>query len=52
VWLAVWLGLGLLIFFLYERKHSHMNTHLAHESDAHGVPLQGSAEPSDPTVNE
>lgn len=41
--LAVWLGIGLLIFFSYGRQHSHMNMHLAHEIGAHGVSPQGQA---------
>ena len=29
--LAVWLVLGLIIYFLYSRRHSHLSTHLLHE---------------------
>jgi basic amino acid/polyamine antiporter, APA family len=44
-WLRLmgWLGLGLVIFFIYGRRHSHMNRHLAHEVAAHGVSPRGQA---------
>ena len=29
--LAIWLVLGLIIYFLYSRRHSHLSTHLMHE---------------------
>jgi basic amino acid/polyamine antiporter, APA family len=32
-----WLLIGLVIYFLYSRKHSFMKTYLAHELSAHGV---------------
>lgn len=35
--LAVWLAIGLVIYFFYSRKHSHMVAYLAHEISKHGV---------------
>jgi APA family basic amino acid/polyamine antiporter len=29
--LVVWLALGMLIYFLYSRRHSHLTRHLLHE---------------------
>jgi len=41
--LIIWLGIGLLIYFFYGRRHSVMATHLAHEIGTHGVSPAGQA---------
>ena len=38
--LAVWLGIGLVIYFVYSRKRTVM-AHLQHELSAHGVSPRG-----------
>ena len=39
--LAVWLAIGLAIYFFYSKKHSHMVKYLAHEVQKHGVSPAG-----------
>jgi APA family basic amino acid/polyamine antiporter len=39
--LVIWLGLGLLIYFLYGRKHSGLHENVAHEITAHGISPAG-----------
>ncbi|HSE41339.1 MAG TPA: amino acid permease [Acidobacteriota bacterium] len=41
--LVVWLGLGLLIYFSYGRKHSGLQENVAHEISAHGISPAGQA---------
>lgn len=41
--LIVWLAAGLLIYFLYGRRHSVMARHTAHEIAAHGISPAGQA---------
>ncbi|MFL6207915.1 MAG: amino acid permease [Pyrinomonadaceae bacterium] len=41
--LIIWLIIGLLIYFLYGRRHSVMALHLAHEIGTHGVSPAGQA---------
>ncbi|HYX43258.1 MAG TPA: amino acid permease, partial [Pyrinomonadaceae bacterium] len=41
--LIIWLGIGLLIYFFYGRRHSVMALHLAHEIGTHGVSPAGQA---------
>ena len=38
-----WLLIGLVIYFLYSRRHAVMSRHLAHEISAHGVSPAGQA---------
>ena len=38
-----WLGLGLVIYFVYSRHHAVMGRHLAHEVAAHGASPRGQA---------
>jgi len=35
--LFIWMAIGLVIYFLYGRKHSVMATNLAHEIAEHGT---------------
>src|SRR5438105_1314968 len=41
--LIIWLVVGLLIYFLYGRRHSIMSRHLAHEISTHGISPEGQA---------
>src|SRR5437016_2187542 len=41
--LIIWLVIGLLIYFLYGRRHSVMSEHTKHEISAHGVSPAGQA---------
>jgi len=41
--LIVWLGVGLLIYFAYGRRHSVMSRHTEHEIKAHGISPAGQA---------
>lgn len=41
--LIVWLGIGLLIYFAYGRRHSVMSRHTAHEIATHGISPAGQA---------
>lgn len=41
--LAIWLGLGMLIYLFYGKRHSVMARHLAHEIGTHGVSPRGQA---------
>src|SRR5437588_3535551 len=41
--LIIWLVIGLLIYFLYGRRHSIMSRHLAHEISTHGISPAGQA---------
>jgi APA family basic amino acid/polyamine antiporter len=42
--LAVWLAIGLLIYFLYSRKHSVMKHYLDHQIAKHGLTPAGTTE--------
>ena len=48
--LIIWLLIGLLIYFLYGRRHSVMSKHTMHEIKTHGVSPAGQAvaDPDDP----
>ena len=41
--LIIWLGVGLLIYFAYGRRHSVMSKHTMHEIQTHGVSPAGQA---------
>ncbi|MGZ8845002.1 MAG: amino acid permease [Pyrinomonadaceae bacterium] len=41
--LIIWLGVGLLIYFLYGRRHSVMSKHTEHEIKTHGISPAGQA---------
>ncbi|HEV2802302.1 MAG TPA: amino acid permease [Pyrinomonadaceae bacterium] len=41
--LILWLGLGLVIYFVYSRKRSVMSRHLGHELASHGISPRGQA---------
>ena len=48
--LIIWLGIGLVIYFLYGRRHSVMSKHTMHEIQSHGISPAGQAvaDPDDP----
>jgi APA family basic amino acid/polyamine antiporter len=48
--LIVWLGIGLVIYFAYGRRHSVMAKHTMHEIQSHGISPAGQAvtDPDDP----
>ncbi|HSE97273.1 MAG TPA: amino acid permease [Blastocatellia bacterium] len=50
--LAVWLGLGFLIYFGYSRRHSVMKHYLDHEIAKHGVSPAGSLATETETIPE
>ncbi|HSP61995.1 MAG TPA: amino acid permease [Pyrinomonadaceae bacterium] len=41
--LIIWLLIGLVIYFLYGRRHSVMSTHIQHEIQTHGISPAGQA---------
>ncbi|HLR07505.1 MAG TPA: amino acid permease C-terminal domain-containing protein, partial [Pyrinomonadaceae bacterium] len=41
--LIVWLAIGLVIYFLYGRRHSVMSKHIEHEIKTHGISPAGQA---------
>jgi APA family basic amino acid/polyamine antiporter len=41
--LIIWLGVGLVIYFLYGRRHSVMSRHTEHEIRSHGISPAGQA---------
>jgi len=41
--LIIWLGIGLLIYFGYGRRHSVMSKHIEHEIKTHGISPAGQA---------
>ena len=41
--LIIWLAVGLLIYFLYGRRHSVMSKHIEHEIKTHGISPAGQA---------
>ena len=41
--LIIWLLIGLVIYFLYGRRHSVMSTHIQHEIQTHGLSPAGQA---------
>jgi APA family basic amino acid/polyamine antiporter len=51
--LIIWLGAGLVIYFLYGRRHSVMaqHRHLPHELSAHGLTGQAVADPDAPPAS-
>jgi basic amino acid/polyamine antiporter, APA family len=48
--LIIWLGIGLVIYFAYGRRHSVMSRHTEHEIKTHGISPAGQAvaDPDDP----